>query len=187
MPFVALLDANVLYPAQLRDLLLSQAMTGVFQARWSHDILDETFEAIRRNKPEISAERLLRTRALMCHAIEDCLVEDYSHLISALDLPDPNDHHVLAAAIVGKARVIVTYNVRDFPESALAPYGIEVKSPDRFLLETMEMDPGRFVAAVARLHARLRNPPKTLAELVDDFDRTGLIRTASNLREAFNL
>jgi predicted nucleic acid-binding protein len=159
----------------------------VFQARWSDDILDETFEAIRRNKPEISAERLVRTRALMCRAVEDCLVEDYAHLISVLDLPGPHDRHVLAAAIVGKAQVIVTYNVRDSPGSALAPYGIEVRRPDRFLLETRELDPRRFLAAVARLHARLRNPPKTLAELVDDFDRIGLVSTASRLREAFNV
>jgi predicted nucleic acid-binding protein len=186
MAFVALLDANVLYPAQLRDLLMSQALTGVYQAKWSPQILDEVFRAIKRQRPDLEDRRLRRTRELMCRAVPDCLVSGHEKLIPALQLPDVDDRHVLAAAIVSGAQVIVTHNLKDFPATVLAPYGIEAKGPDLFLVETMELNPGRFLAAVVEMAARLRHPPKSVHELIDDFERTRLPRLAARLRDAFN-
>lgn len=99
MAFVALFDANVLYPGSLRDLVVRLGQTGLFRARWTDQILDEAFGAIVRNQPEL-AGRLVRTRELMKDAIDDVVVRGYEPLISGLSLPDPDDRHVLAAAIM---------------------------------------------------------------------------------------
>lgn len=87
--FVAVYDANVLYPAHLRDLLIRLAMAGLFQAKWTERILDECFEHLRDNRPDLNPQRIVRTRRLMCEAVPDCLVECYEPLIDGLDLPDP--------------------------------------------------------------------------------------------------
>lgn len=97
-----LFDADVLYPSTLRDLLIRIAQAGLVQAKWSDQILDEVFKNISENRPDLDAEALARTRRLMVTAIRDCLVTGYEPLVSALELPDPDDRHVLAAAI--KAR-----------------------------------------------------------------------------------
>jgi hypothetical protein len=87
--FTALFDANVLYPAAQRDLLIRLAQVGLFRARWTEQILDEMERAIVRRQPA-------RTRRLMCDGVPDCLVTGYEHLIEALQLPDVDDRHVLA-------------------------------------------------------------------------------------------
>ena len=117
----ALFDACVLYPAPLRDLLMNLALTGLFRARWTDDIHKEWIENLLENEPERDRARLERTRDLMDTATRDSLVSGYEGIVSALQLPDPNDRHVLAAAIVGGCHVIVTANLRDFPGTAVAP------------------------------------------------------------------
>jgi len=114
--YTALLDANVLYPAPLRDLLLQLAVTDMFRAKWTSDIHREWMEALLRNQPHRDRAKLERTRDLMDSSTRDCLVTGYEALISSLHLPDPNDCHVLAAAIVGRCDAIITQNLKDFPE-----------------------------------------------------------------------
>ena len=121
--------ANVLYPNTLRDLLIRIAQSGTVQAKWTNAILDEMGRALRRNRPDIPEEKLERLRELMNRAVRDCLVADYEPLIEGLKLPDPGDRHVLAAAIKAGAQVIVTRNLKDFPESDLGPWNVEAKSP----------------------------------------------------------
>ena len=142
MAFVAIYDASVLYPASLRDLLIRLAQTGLFQAKWTDRILDEMIGAVTRARPEL-VDRLERTRDLMNEAIPDVLVTGYGHLIDGLDLPDPDDRHVLAAAIRANAQVIVTANLKDFPTEHLDPYDIEPQSPDEFVLHVLELAPAR--------------------------------------------
>jgi predicted nucleic acid-binding protein len=125
-------DACVLYPFHLRDLLVRLAMSGLFQAKWTDTILDECFASLRSNRPDLDPERLDRTRQLMCTAVRDCLVTGHESLIEGLDLPDPDDRHVLAAAIRCDAQVIVTWNLANFPASALEPFDLEAQSPGRF-------------------------------------------------------
>lgn len=132
MPSVALLDACVLYPAPLRDLLVHLASAGPFQARWTDRIHEEWIKAVLTTRPEL-ADKLRRTRFLMDTAIDGCLVADYEPLVADLDLPDPDDRHVLAAAIKGGAGVIVTYDLWDFPADGLAPHGIAAQHPDPFV------------------------------------------------------
>lgn len=122
--FTAFYDANVLYPSELRNLLMHLALTGLFRAAWSNGVHEEWIVALLRNRPDLTREKLERTRMLMDQHAMDALVTGYEDLIPVLHLPDPDDRHVLAAAIRGRADVIVTINIRDFPADVLAPFGI---------------------------------------------------------------
>jgi predicted nucleic acid-binding protein len=112
MTFTVVYDANVLYPNTLRDLLIRIAQSGTVQAKWTNAILDEMLAALRRSRPDIPAEKLERLRDLMNKAVRDCLVTGHEPLIEGLKLPDPEDRHVLAAAIKAGAQVIVTRNLK---------------------------------------------------------------------------
>jgi len=127
-----LYDACVLYPALLRDFLMWLGLSGCFRARWRRTIQDEWKRNVLRNRPGLSRAQLDRVSDLMDKAIPECLVEGYEALIADLHLPDPDDRHVLAAAIHGEASIIVTFNLRDFPREALAPFGIGALHPDDF-------------------------------------------------------
>jgi hypothetical protein len=107
----------------------------------------------------------------------------YESLIEGLQLPDPNDRHVLAAAIRGRADVIVTMNLKDFPADVLAPFGIEAQHPDEFVLHLLDLAPGSVCKAADAHRQRLRNPPKTIDEYLDMLEAQGLTQTVSVLRE----
>jgi hypothetical protein len=158
MPFSALYDACVLYPASMRDLLIRLAQTGLFRARWTNDILDECFRNILANRSDLKPEALERTRTLVNRAVRDCLVEGYHPLIEALDLPDPSDRHVLAAAIRCGAEVIVTLNLKHFPEDKLAPYQMEAQHPDEFVLNLIDLDPVTVTTVSPRTVHRAQEP-----------------------------
>lgn len=128
MAFTVVYDANVLYPAPLRDLLIRLAMTGVVRVKWTDEILDEVFRNLLENRPDLTQAQLARTRGLMNAAVRDVLVDGYQPLVAALDLPDSGDRHVLAAAIQCGAQSIITHNLRDFPKDKLGPYGVEAIS-----------------------------------------------------------
>ncbi|HJT86244.1 MAG TPA: PIN domain-containing protein [Bryobacteraceae bacterium] len=180
---MAFYDANVLYPAELRNLLMHLALTGLFRAIWSAHVHEEWICALLRNRPDLSREKLERTWMLMDKHAEDALVTGYEDLIPGLHLPDPDDRHVLTAAIRGRADVIVTMNVRDFPSTALATFGIEAQHPDEFVLRLLDLAPG-MVAAAARDHREsLKNPAKTIEEYLIALEAQGLTQTASVLRE----
>lgn len=179
--FVALFDACVLYPAQLRDLLLRVALSDTFKARWTERIHDEWMRNLRQNRPDIPPERLQRTRALMDRAIPDCLVTDYEPFIDQVSLPDPEDRHVLAAAIRCHAGVIVTLNLRDFPDEVVAPYGISIQHPDEFLAHLFDLRPAVVCTAFREMRAALVNPRKSVRELLDDLYEVGLAETVSLL------
>lgn len=185
--YTALLDANVLYPAPMRDLLLQLAVTDLFKAKWTADIHREWIEALMRNEPQRDRAALERTRDLMDKATRDCLVTGYAELIPALDLPDKDDRHVLAAAIAGRCDVIVTQNLKDFPDAVLTPLGIEAQHPDEFLTNQLDLAPGVFCKAVAKVRARLKNPPYTIEEYLETLTRQGLVATAAELQQFADL
>jgi len=182
--YAALLDANVLYPAPTRDLLIQLAQTNLFKAKWSADIHREWIEALLRNEPRRDRATLERTRDLMDRAVRDCLVTGYGSLIPVLALPDEGDRHVLAAAITGRCDVIVTQNLKDFPTAALAPFGIEAQHPDEFLSNHLSLAPGVFCEAIRKLRARLKNPPYSVDDYLGTLTQQGLVATAAEL-EAF--
>ena len=141
-PVIAVFDANILYTAPLRDFFIRIAQTGLMVGRWSETIHDEWTRNVLKDNPNLSPERLARTRDLMNQAVRDCLVTGYDDLIESVTLPDLDDRHVLAAAMRAGAAVIVTYNLKDFPEENLAPYDIEAQHPDDFLVGLLDEAPG---------------------------------------------
>ncbi|MBL1274850.1 MAG: PIN domain-containing protein [Ectothiorhodospiraceae bacterium] len=185
--FTAVFDACVLYPAPLRDLLVSVATTEQFRARWTDEIHNEWTRNVLANRPEIKAADLERTVELMNQAVPDCLVENYEGLIDSLDLPDPDDRHVLAAAIKSQADVIVTNNLKDFPEDTLKQYEVEAQSPDTFLNHLYDLNPTAFCSAVRQQRERLQNPKYTAEELLEIFYNQGLPLTVNKLRDIVDL
>lgn len=181
--YTALLDANVLYPAPVRDILLQLTVDDLFRAKWTADIHREWIEALLRNEPHRDRAALERTRDLMDRATRDALVTGYESLIASLELPDPDDRHVLAAAIVGRCDVIVTQNLQDFPPDILKLYGIEVQHPDDFLVSHLNLAPGILCSAVRKVRARLKNPPYSVEEYLATLTRQGLVVTASELEQ----
>ena len=181
--FTAVYDACVLYPAPLRDLLLRLGAAGLFRARWSREINEEWSRNLRQNRPDIPAERISTLVDLVNDSVPDCLVTGHENLIGGLQLPDPDDRHVLAAAIRAGAGVIVTYNIKDFPLPELAKFGIEVQHPDTFVLHLLDLSPGAVTGVVKELRAALRNPPRTADELLATLEQQQLVATVSRLRE----
>ncbi len=186
-PVTAVYDANILYPAPVRDLFIRLAQVGLVRARWTDAIHDEWLRNVLKHNPQLSPERLARTRILMNEAVRDCLVTGYEDLIASLSLPDPDDRHVLAAAIRAGAEVIVTYNLTDFPPETLARFDIEARHPDDFVVDLLDLAPGAVCTAVKRQRESLRNPPKTTQELLATFESHALTQTAARLREFIDL
>lgn len=178
--FTVVFDACVLYPAPLRDLLLSLAQTELFHARWTDAIHDEWTRSVLKERPELK-EKLDKTRTLMNAAVPDCLIAGYEPLINALTLPDENDRHVLAAAIVGRASVIVTYNLKDFPEQDLKPFGIHAEHPDQFVSNLFDLSAPRVTSQVKQIRARLKTPPQTVDELLATYLKAALPEFVADL------
>jgi len=179
---VAVLDANVLYPARLRDLFLRLAIAGHFSARWTDEILDECFTSISADRPDLTAAQLDRTRHLMGIAVPDALVAGYERLVEQIDLPDPEDRHVLAAAIAAGADLLVTWNVGDFPEPATAGHQLSVVNPDELLLRLLEADADTIVAVIEEQASSLRRPPMTTEELLHGLEQIGLTAGVAAVR-----
>lgn len=182
MARIVVYDACVLYPAPLRDLLMRLALSDLFQARWTDEIHDEWTRNVAANRSDLSPASLLRCRNLMDEHVPDCLVTGYEPLIPTLSLPDPDDRHVLAAAIHGGASVIVTFNLADFPASVLSAYSIEAVHPDEFIMGLWDEFPAAILEAVRRQRAGLKRPPRTAAELLDSLELCRLNKLAFCLR-----
>jgi predicted nucleic acid-binding protein len=182
--FVVVYDANVLYPNALRDLLirLAQGPRPFVQAKWTDQILDEVFRNLKRKRPDLDKERLDRTRKLMNSAVRDVLVTGYEPLIDILELPDEADRHVLAAAIKAHAQVVVTDNVKDFPQDALSPWGIEAKDADAFVLDQICLDRARVYSRVQQIADSRRHTVTTVADVLTELERNGLLESVARLR-----
>jgi predicted nucleic acid-binding protein len=181
-PSTVLIDACVLYSAPVRDLVVRLAQAELLRARWTTDIHEEWMRNVLGNNPMINKYRLERTRSLMDQAVPECLVTGYGELVNGLTLPDPDDRHVLAAAIQSEAEVIVTYNLTDFPSEALAQYNIEAIHPDRFSSCLFDTASDRFCEAVQLQRQSLKNPPKSVDEFLSILEAVGLPQTAARLR-----
>jgi predicted nucleic acid-binding protein len=158
------------------------AVAGLFRAKWTTEIHDEWIRSVLKNRQDLTEVQLHRTRDLMNAAVLDCLVEGYEELVPALKLPDPNDRHVLAAAIKSGADAIITFNRRDFPKAVLENYDIELQHPDTFIQHQMGLDSARVVIAAQRCRARLKNPPATVEEYLERLEAQSLPLTVAELR-----
>ena len=162
------------------------ALTDLFKARWTDEIHDEWMRNVLENRPDLTLSQLIRTKNLMNANVRGCLVTGYESLIPTLELPDPGDRHVLAAAIRVGADFIVTFNLKDFPEEALAPYGVEAIHPDEFSLYLIDHYPAAVCLAASRQLSTLKNPPNSRNEYLNTLRRQGLPFSAARLRELFD-
>ncbi|MHB9118328.1 MAG: PIN domain-containing protein [Burkholderiales bacterium] len=181
--FSVVYDACVLYPAPLRDLLMHLALTDLYRAKWTEKIHEEWMINLLAHRNDLTRAQLERTRALMDNSVSDCLVTGYEFLIPTLQLPDDNDHHVLAAAIRSQSSAIITFNLKDFPARELEKYDIEALHPDEFISDLIDLNPARVLAAVASHRQSLKNPPKSVQEYLDVLLQQGLPETVGQLRQ----
>ncbi len=181
-PPIVLLDACVLYPAALRDLLMRLAVHELIQAKWSEKIHEEWMTAVLRERPDLTLQQLERTRQLMDLHAGDCLASGYEWRIEGLSLPDENDRHVLAAAIEAEADAIVTWNLSDFPQATLAAQGIERWTPDDLLMQLLSTDEDAVVKLMRQHRASLRNPPKSAEEYLETLEQQRLVNSVRVLR-----
>jgi hypothetical protein len=158
-------------------------MTDLFRARWTDQIHEEWITSVLENRPDLTRDQLERTRTLMNSHVRDSLVSGYQDLIGGLQLPDPDDRHVLAAAIRTRASVIVTFNLTDFPNEYLAKHGIEAQHPDEFITHLLDLNPAAVCAAAKKQRAALKNPPKDIEQFLEALAKQQLPETVSRLRE----
>ena len=185
--YTVVLDACVLYPAPVRDILLSLAHQGLCHARWTSQINDEWVGNLLRNRPDLDADQLRRTTEKMSQAIPDSQIYGYERFVSTIELPDPDDRHVVAAALVGHADAIVTFNLRDFPAETLAPLGLEAQHPDDFVVNQLHLSLAEALKAIKAQRQRLVKPVQSPTEFLATLERCGLPQTASLLAENIEL
>ncbi len=184
--FTAFLDACVLVPIAPCDTLLRMADCGAFRPLWSERVEEEALRALCEIHPGIDASRFYSRFRSMNEAFEDARVSGWESLLEGLELPDANDRHVLAAAIRGRADVIVTENVSDFPASALSPLGMEAVRLDEFLLTQFDLNVAATVQIVSDQSRAMGRPPVTEDQLLGRLARSGAPRFANAVAAAMS-
>jgi len=177
------LDACVLHSAPVRDVLLQLATARLYRPRWTGAILEEFVRSVLSRRPDLERGRLERTVRKMNGSILDSIIDGYEHLVEALELPDTDDRHVLAAAIHGGAGTIVTFDLKDFPDANLAPHRVVATHPDDFGCELFDRDPAEATRAAQAIRGRLQRPPKSWADYLSTLEDSRMPRFASRLRE----
>jgi hypothetical protein len=181
--FTAFFDANALYGMWLRSLIVELAQTKLFRARWSVEIHKEWTHNLLQKRPDLERSKIENISRLMDEAVLDALVTGYEPLIPALNLPDCNDRHVLAAAITCGASCIVTFNLEDFPLPILELFGLHAVHPDKFLLDVESLSPSEFAAAVKEDLNHYIAPSKSVSEYADALRRAGVPQTADHIEK----
>lgn len=177
--FTCVLDTNVIYPIEIRDVLLWFAHHDLYTPKWSRHIFDE-WEAVMRRKGVAEAEILKRIQTVQS-AFPDAWVENYDGLVPGLTLPDEKDRHVLAAAIKANGDIIVTNNIKHFPEDYLSTFGLTARSADDFVTDLIDLNPETAVKAFFEMVSHKRNPPLTELQMLDRLRERGLVQAANYL------
>jgi len=159
------------------------AASGLFRAKWTDRIHDEWISNVLKHRADLTSAQLTRTRDLMNRAVPDCLVKNYEDLIDGLNLPDPDDRHVLAAAIAAASDAIVTFNLKDFPKDYLWSFNMEALHPDAFIHQQFGLDKASVLVAARRCRERLRTPARSADAYLDTLEKQGLPQTVSELRQ----
>ena len=183
--YTAVLDACVLYQLAIADSLISIAVTGLFAAKWTQKIEEEWIESLEKNRPDLKG-KLATRRDSMREAVPDWEISEaaWNSIASSLTLPDPNDVHVLAAAIAGHADCIVTRNQRDFPASIMDVHGIDILDPDEFIINQWDLENVPVMAAFKGMRARRKKPTESVEDFALTLEKNGLPATAQKIREA---
>lgn len=172
--FVVVLDACVLYPAPIRDLLLNLADLEIYSPKWTEIIQDEWIRNLLKNRPDLTRSKLAKTLEAMNTAFPDAAVHSFEELIEFLELPDENDRHVLAAGITCKADPIITFNTKDFPKKYLRQHDVEVYTPDGFVNLLERLNPTIVKQAFENQLKSLKNPPMSKEALIESLMKSGL-------------
>jgi predicted nucleic acid-binding protein len=180
---VALLDANVLYPAPLRDSLMHLAVTVPLEVRWTEIIQQEWVTNLLEARPNLEPQRLERTVQQMNKAVPNALIHGYETLIEGLNLPDLEDRHVLAAAIHGGAKIIVTNNLKDFPQRYLKQWDIKALKPDAYIIEVVEAAPEAALHAFKLQRANLKSPAVGVSEFLTTLELQSLHQVVGWLKQ----
>lgn len=176
--FTVVLDTNVLVGALVRNIILSLAEAGIFRPRWSTCTINQEFiRFFDRKYPEQNAVGQ-RQKAAIERAFPEGACEIDPCIIQGLQLPDPDDRHVLAAAITTKAAIIVTDNLKHFPARCLAPHEIEAISADDFIADCIDLAGAEAIMALKTMRERLRKPEIDAADLLVRIEQIGLAQTA---------
>lgn len=187
MTIKVLLDANVLYSNFTRDLLLSLFAARLYEAKWTDEINDEWVRHLLANRTNVRPDSLQRTIELMNGIRPNPLVGDYKHIIEKLELPDKDDRHVLAAAIAGGCKKILTWNLKDFPERFLNEFGIAAENPDRFMAALVIDNPQAVVDVFRATRLRQKKPPIEIDGFFDMLQRNNLTKTCAELMRYHDL
>ena len=185
--FSALLDANVLYPASIRDILLHFASEDLYKPKWTDKIHEEWIRNLLFNRQDLTKESLLSAQAAMDTAFPDANILQYESLITSLSLPDEDDRHILAAAIKDKVDVIVTFNTKDFPAEAVKDFDIEVQHPDNFVSNLIQLDESKAKKAFRNQVRNLKKPPKTGEEVLATLSNAGLPQSVVKLKALLSI
>lgn len=180
--YAAVLDACVMVPISLCDTLLRLAEEHMFRPIWSARILAEAEEAIMEVHPDTTEGLVGRRTQYMAESFPGACVGGFENLEAGLTLPDPDDRHVLAAAILSRADAIVTANIKDFPQEILSAYDLEAIHPDDFLTSQLDMRSRVVVEALVAQANATRNPRLSLDDVLTSLARAGVPEFVDEVR-----
>ncbi|MEL6710603.1 MAG: PIN domain-containing protein [Pseudomonadota bacterium] len=186
MGYTVIFDSNVLYPAALRSILMYLATSGLFRAQWTWEIHEEWIRNLLIKRPDLNRKQLEAQRDLMIRAIPDSVLSGYDAIVPLLTLPDPDDRHVLAAAIYAKAERIITASLRDFPAEVLTRYQCIAQHPGDFIVSLLDDETDQVLQIFEQDRAHYRNPPYTSEGYRTLLQRQGLIKTCMVLKTMMN-
>lgn len=184
--FTVILDANVLYPVRKRDVLLRFAEAGLFRPKWSERILEEFHNSLIENKPDLKSNISCQIETIK-EVFPEAMVSNFEKIETSLSLPDCNDRHVLAAAILGDAQHIITENLKDFPQKSLEQWSISAVGADEFLESTYELYPEEALTAMRRMRKAYTRPQFDRWEFLIELTRAGMPRLATKLKSGIEL
>jgi len=186
--YTAVIDACVFFGMLKTDVLMSLSTRGLFAAKWSERIECEWVGHLTKKLPEKEAE-IIRRRDQMRKVVPDWAVCDkgIASIEGSLKLPDMDDRHVLAAAIVGHADCIVTDDKWGFDDEVVSHYGIEVIDTDSFIISQLDLDEYQALAAFKAMRLRWKNPNATPEDFCTVFEKNKLLLTAQRLRDRIEL
>lgn len=174
MTFPVFFDTCTLYGEMVNDVIMSLAEARFFQPLWSKDITDELRRVL---SPVVGQDKINRRIRMMNYAFPDANVTGYEALIPSMKC-DEGDRHVLAAAVVSPAELLVTFNLKDFPEESLSCWHMKVVHPDEFLLDVLDLNVGKAANIVYRMMQGYRHFPQTPDELCDCLTMSGVPKFA---------
>lgn len=185
--FRVVLDTCVLVPIVKADLLLTLARRAAFHPLWSSAILEELSRTIVNVNPNVTEERAEARIQAMNHAFEDAMVDGWEPLEECIvGLPDPDDRHIVAAAVRGNAAAIVTDNDKHFPSDVLDPLGLHAVTSDEFLLDVLDLSKSGMLSCLIEMVEKRKCPPVTVEDILDSLARASAEKFAREVLSIIN-